>query len=85
MLIRILNARSFSPTIAKRLQSCAKADMYLDAQGNVIEDASGSDTRQSECRIGCGHGSRGEKIRQAFTQQVIAPAIRWPATAMALT
>ena len=66
MLVRMADGKAHFLDYREKAPAAAKADMYLDAQGNVIEGAS-EIWIQGDWRagIGCGHGLRRAEIRQA--------------------
>ena len=64
--IRLADGKTHFIDYREKAPAAATANMYLDAQGNVIEDASIS-RLQGDCSAGIGrrHGVRGKEVRQA--------------------
>ena len=51
MLIRLADGKTHFIDYREKAPAAATANMYLDTQGNVIEDASASDTKRSQCPV----------------------------------
>src|SRR3982075_2713263 len=86
MLIRMADGKVHFLDYREKAPAAAKADMYLDAQGNVIEDASVVGYKA----IGVPGSVAGmvyaeQKKGKLSLKQVIAPAIRLPRDGYALT
>ena len=66
MLIRMADGKVHFLDYREKAPAAATRDMYLDAQGNVIEGASEYRIQgDRRAGIGCGHGLRRTEIRQA--------------------
>ena len=66
MLVRMADGKTHFVDYREKAPAAATANMYLDAQGNVIEDASTVGYKAIGVPgIGGGHGVCGKEIRQA--------------------
>ncbi len=77
MLVRFANGKTHFIDYREKAPAAATANMYLDAKGDVIEDASIVGYRAiGSAGIGRRHGVCGKNLRQADSRQVMAPAIK---------